>query len=132
MPYSIVDKQHKRILLITVSEPFDYSTETAQIRADLHAILGDIAHTIYLIYDISQVSFSFSDLVSEMAAFAQSESDFEKQLLEHSRMILVGVSTLVMIVARTIAQVAPSKPTRAFETVEEALKHAEAELAAQH
>ncbi|MBN1311582.1 MAG: hypothetical protein JXB30_09195 [Anaerolineae bacterium] len=131
MTYSIVDKYQNRILLITVSDPFDFGTEPAQIRRELHTILGDITHTIYLIYDMKCLTVGFSDLISEAATLNQPQNEFEEQLQKHGRMILIGSGTPITITAKTVAQLIPHKPIHVFETPEEALEHAHAELAKQ-
>ncbi|MBN1429965.1 MAG: hypothetical protein JXB07_16470 [Anaerolineae bacterium] len=99
--------------------------------SEMYNMLGDLSSTIYLVYDISQLSLDFSHIVSGFAGFARPQSAFEAQLKEYAVMILVGSSTLISVAAKTAARLAPNKPTLLFETQEEALAYAQAEMAKQ-
>ena len=132
MTHTITEKHpKKRIILIATSDPYDFRTETTQIITELQNILGTITETVYMIYDVRNLSINFSSIIDAVSGFARPNSEFAKQLDEHGRMILVGAGTLVNVGAKTAARFSPEKPLLVFKTPEEALAHAQAELAKQ-
>lgn len=128
MAFSMVEKAGKRILLITVSDPFDVRTDLARFLDQLRAALGELDSTTYLIYDIRGLSISFSDIISGVSGFGRPHTEFDTQLQEHSRMLLVGSGTLITIAAKTVSRLMPHKPTLVFDTPEKALEYAQSEL----
>lgn len=131
MAFSIAEKDGKRIVLVTISDPFNLRTELPQMTDQLLATLGDINDTVYLIYDVRQLSLNFSDIISGVAGFGRPQTELDKRLAQHGRMLLVGTSTLINVAAKAAARLAPSKPTLAFDTPEQAVEYAKAELAKQ-
>ena len=131
MAHTITPKDPaRRILLITLTAPYNFRTESAQVITELQTILGDITNTVYLIYDVRQLNFSFSDLIDGVSSgFARQSTEFEKQLNKNGRMILVGSSTLINVGAKTAARFSPERTFPVFKTPEEAMDYAQSELA---
>jgi hypothetical protein len=133
MSHTITPKDvNKRILLITLSDPYDFRTESTKIMDELHGILGNITDIVYVIYDVTKLSISFSDIIDGVSSgFARPRNDADKQLNKYSRMILVGASTLITVGAKTAARFSPERPFPVFKTVEEALDYVQTDLAKQ-
>lgn len=132
MAHTVTPKDNnKRVVLITLADPYDFRNESAKVTEELHTILGDVNQIVYLIYDVSKLSITFSDIVSGVTGFARQSSTFEKQLNQYSRVVLVGTSTLINISAGAASRFSPERPFPVFKTVEEALNYAQAELAKQ-
>jgi len=129
MTHTFVEKQPKRILVITVSDPFDFRAEPAKIMSQLNSMFEDITEPVYVIYDIRKLSISFSNIIDGVAGFARPGSDFEKKLNKYGRMILVGSGTLITVTAKTAARFSPERPFPVFGTPEEAIEYAKAEIA---
>ena len=131
MSHSIQAKHGRRIFLITISDPFDFRAEMGQLTEEMQSTIGEITSIIYLIYDIRHLSINFSDIINGVTGLARPQTEFDKQLMEYARMIMVGSGPLISIAAKAAARLTPDKPTLLFATPEEALKHAEAELVSQ-
>lgn len=129
MSHSVQEKQGKRILLVTASDPFDFRVEQTQLMDELHALLGEVKDTTYIIYDVRHLDLNFGSIVSGVSGFTRPQTEFDKQLGQHARMLLVGSSTLITVAAKTVARILPNKPTLIFDTPEEAFTYAQAELA---
>lgn len=131
MAYTITAKDiNKRIILITLSNPVNARNESNEIMAELQAILGTLTNTVYTIYDFRQVTVSFSDIVTGISSsIARPRTEFEKDLSKHGRLVLVGSGTVVAVAAKTSARFLPDKPFPVFQTPEEAVDYAQAELA---
>jgi hypothetical protein len=102
-----------------------------QLTEEMQSTIGEITSIIYLIYDIRHLSINFSDIINGVTGLARPQTEFDKQLMEYARMIMVGSGPLISIAAKAAARLTPDKPTLLFATPEEALKHAEAELVSQ-
>lgn len=133
MVHTITPKdRNNRILVITLSNPFDMRTEVPRIMNELETMLGTITNTFYIIYDLRQVNIGFSDIVTGVSTsgIARAKSEFEKQLDEYAVISLVGAGTIVSVGAKTVSRFSPAVPG-VFKTVEEAIEYARAELAKQ-
>lgn len=130
MTHTLVGSSENRIVLITLLNPFSARIETAEIMDELMAILGTpLTKEVYTIYDLRRVSFSFSDIVSGVGrGIATRRNEFEKQLDDLGRLVLIGTGPYVTVGATTASRFSPQKPIRVFPTPEEALAYAEGEL----
>ncbi len=130
MSHTVISKHSgNRILLITLSDPFDFRNEPIQYMNELHTLLGSVTNTLYLIYDARNLTINIEGIINSVSTFAHPRADFEKQLNTHSRMIFVGTGTFIKLGAKTAGRFAPQKAFPVFDTVDQALDYARAELA---
>ena len=132
MPHTLVSKHpNKRILLITLSDPFDFRKEPPQVMDELRTTLGSVTETTYIIYDVKGLTINISGIIDAVSAFARPDREFDKQLEKYGRMVFVGLGSLVSIGAKTAARFSPGKAFPIFGTLEEAMEYVQTELANQ-
>jgi hypothetical protein len=130
MPHVITQIGAEPILLVKVSDPFDFYEELPAIRSELLRIFSDASKIFFAIYDIREITISFNDIMTVLAIAAYPLADESGLLQKYGRICIVGTGPLIALCVELADRfLAASGSTRAFSTPEEALAYAREQLA---
>jgi hypothetical protein len=90
MPYTITPQGNDPILLVKITDPFDFRTGPSAIRARLLNIFSDIARPFLVIYDIRGFSITFNDVVMALADTIYAQDDTKGIFQKYGRILLLG------------------------------------------
>jgi len=133
MPYLITLLGDEPILLIKLSDPFDFREGPPAVRAEMLDMLGEVSGPFFTIFDIRELSIALSDLITLLTNSAYPQADPTRIFQKYGRMCIVGRNPLLTLSVESANRFLPSSGvTRAFDTLEAALEYARAELAGSH
>ncbi len=117
------------IILITLTEPFDFRKEPPMMMEEIHQALGAITGPFWTIYDIRSLTFTVSKIVDGVATIAHPRSTIAKEIEQYGRLALIGKGTFANLAAKTANRFSPGKSYQVFSTPEEAIAYARVHLA---
>lgn len=129
MPYTVTPQGDDPILLVEMSDPFDFRKDPRAIRAKILDVFGSSGRPFFIIYDLRKLPITFNDVVTAVTdAVNVKESKYEI-FQDYGRMSLVGAGPLITLTVRISSRFVPtSGEIRAFDTVEEALEYARSQV----
>lgn len=106
--------------VITYSEPVDFQEEPSEI---IRALIEHEEELQYVIHDIRELKFSFSDLVLGLAAsFRPNKPELRSEFGFNT--VVVGSNTLIKLAVQSVRQVQyGGRELLHFDTLDEALTH---------
>jgi hypothetical protein len=102
MPHNVMPVDDTPILMVTMTNPYDYYREPQQLFAEIHALTDQMAGRIFVIYDCRSFELTFDDVINKMAiqtkGLAGSISD------ERLETIIVGSGELFHLMVESFRQ----------------------------
>lgn len=125
MPYTITRQGDAPILLVEISDPFDFRTDQPTIRAKIFTLFNDITRPFFVIYDIRDLSVTFNDVVAALADTIYTRDDTQGIFQKYGRILVVGSGPLISLgIESTNRFLSSGGQARAFDTLKEALEYA--------
>jgi hypothetical protein len=131
MPYSVDLLPNEPIVIVTLSEPFDWEKDIQATTARVADLTRHLEGPIYRISDMKQVSLDFSEVVTALAAATKAqEGGFNDPRF---RVVFISQEALLDLAefgARSAsqAQYGVAEPVQVFTDLDEALHHIRSEL----
>lgn len=130
MPYTITQVGDEHILIIKLSDPFDFRKEPPAIRVEILNIVGKAPGLFFSIFDVHELRISLDDIMDGLANAAYPQGDPTGVFQKYGRLSLVGANPLIRLVVESANRFVPSSGvTRAFNTIGEALEYARVQIA---
>lgn len=131
MPYNIELLPDEPIVIVTLSEPFDWVKDVETTTAQVADLTQHLDGPIYRISDMKQVSLDFSEVVTALASVTKvkngSFSDPRYRIIFISQKALVDLAEFGAQSASQ-EQYGVAEPIQVFTDLDEALHYVRAEL----
>lgn len=131
MPYRVELLPNEPIVIVTLSEPFDWEKDIQATTARVAELTRHMAGPIYRISDMKQVSLDFSEVVTALASATRvvegglNDPRFRVVFISHEALL-----DLAEFGARSASQkqYGVTEPVQVFTNLDEALLHIRSEL----
>lgn len=125
MTYTAILQGNDPILLVTASDPYDFRSDSAAVRAEICAAFGGSGKPFVVIYDIRALSFTFNDMVVALADTIYSQDDSKGIFQKYGMALFVSAGPLISLVIESFNRLLSARGrARAFTTLTEALDYA--------
>lgn len=123
MTHTVERLPDEPILIITYETPFDFHIEPGQILEAMADIIIDSDQAVFAIHDTSNLSLSFSDVVTGMAGAFKNVRG--QELSPRARILVVGGGTLLNLAVRSARQIQyGGLDVELFDSLDDALDYA--------